>query len=100
MVVDGTNNQLILNWIDNSTNETKFQVERQDDLGNTVFFDVNSNTIPNTISYTDNGVAACRSYKYYVKVFSDCVLSGVRSSTFVTGILPPPALDTTFTSTK
>ena len=96
MVVDGTNNQLILNWFDNSTNETKFQVERQDDLGNTVFFDVNANTT----SYTDNGVAACRSYKYYVKVFSDCVLSGLRSSTFVTGILPPPNLNTTFTSTK
>ena len=96
MVVDGPNNQLILNWSDNSTNETKFQVERQDDLGNTVFFDVN----PNTTSYTDNGVAACRSYKYYVKVFSDCVLSGLRSATYVTGILPPPNLNTTFTSTK
>ncbi len=96
MVVDGPNNQLILNWSDNSTNETKFQVERQDDLGNTVFFDVN----PNTTSYTDNGVAACRSYKYYVKVFSDCVLSGLRSSTFVTGILPPPNLNTTFDATK
>lgn len=96
MVVDGINNQLILNWSDNSTNETKFQVERQDDLGNTVFFDVN----PNTTSYTDNGVAACRSYKYYVKVFSDCVLSGLRSSTFVTGILPPPNLNTTFDATK
>jgi len=100
MLVDGTNNQLILSWSDNSTNETKFQVERQDDLGNTVFFDVNSNTIPSTISYTDNGVAACRSYKYYVKVFSDCVLSGLRSSTFVTGILPPPNLNTTFDATK
>ncbi len=85
-----------ITWVDNSTNETKFQVERQDDLGNTVFFDVN----PNTTSYIDNGVASCRSYKYYVKVFSNCVLSGLRSANFAEDILPPPNLNTTFDATK
>ncbi len=85
-----------IRWTDNSTNETKFQIERQDDLGNSVFFDVN----PNTTSYVDNNVAACRSYKYYVKVYSGCVLSGLRSLTYATGILPPPDLNGTFTVTK
>ena len=96
MTVDVANSQLIVNWTDNSNNETKYQIERQDDLGNSVFFDLN----PNTSSYIDNSVAACRSYKYYVKVFSDCVLSGIRSSLYVTGILPPPNLSNTFSAAK
>lgn len=96
MTVDAANSQLIVNWTDNSNNETKYQIERQDDLGNSVFFDLN----PNTSSYIDNSVAACRSYNYYVKVFSDCVLSGIRSSLYVTGILPPPNLSNTFSAAK
>ncbi len=83
-------------WVDASNNETKYQIERQDDLGNTVYFDVNADAT----SYIDNTVASCRQYKYYVKVFNSCVLSGIRSDSSVKVLLPPPSLNTTFTSTK
>ena len=84
-----------LTWTDNANNETKYQVLRQDNLGNLVTYDVN----PNISSYIDNGIVACRDYSYSVKVFNDCVLSGLVSSSVSSGLIPPPNLNSTFNTT-
>ena len=89
-------NTVDLTWIDNSNNETKYQIVRTDDGGNTVLTDVN----PNQTSYSDASAAACRLYTYKIRVFNDCVLSGITSITSATTTLPPPNLGNTFTSTK
>jgi hypothetical protein len=83
-------------WTDNANNETKFQVIRQDNLGNQVTFDVN----PNVTSFKDNGITACRDYTYKIKVFNECVQSGLISTSVSTGIIPPPNLNSSFTATK
>jgi hypothetical protein len=89
-------NSIIINWTDNSTNETKYQIIRTDDLGNTILTDVDVDAT----TYTDNTPASCRAYIYKVRVFNNCVLSGVTSTTQATATLPPPNLGNTFTSTK
>lgn len=85
-----------LTWQDNANNETKYQVVRTDDEGNTVLTDIN----PNQTSYSDASAAACRLYTYKIRVFNDCVLSGIVSTAQATVTLPPPNLGNTFTSTK
>jgi hypothetical protein len=85
-----------LTWTDNATNETKYQIVRTDDQGNTVLTDINLNAT----SYSDNAAAACRLFTYKVRVFNDCVLSGITSVASATATLPPPNLGNTFTSTK
>ncbi|MBC7694832.1 MAG: T9SS type A sorting domain-containing protein [Burkholderiales bacterium] len=95
-IADIPNNEIDVTWTDNATNETKYQIERRDDQGNSVIFDLNINAT----SYTDNNVSACKAYKYYVKVFSGCVLSGISTAATPTVSLPTPNLNTTFTSTK
>ena len=85
-----------LTWADNATNETKYQIVRTDDQGNTVLTDINLNST----SYSDNAAAACRLFTYKVRAFNDCVLSGITSVTSATATLPPPNLGNTFTTTK
>ncbi|OFY83659.1 MAG: hypothetical protein A3F72_15390 [Bacteroidetes bacterium RIFCSPLOWO2_12_FULL_35_15] len=82
-------------WTDNANNETKYQVLRQDNLGNLVTYDVN----PNVSSFKDKGIVACRDYSYSVKVFNDCVQSGLISSSVSSGLIPPPNLSSTFNTT-
>lgn len=83
-------------WNDNANNETKYEIVRTDDLGNTILTQINANST----TYTDNSAAACRAYTYKVRVYNDCVLSGIISSTSASATLPPPNLGSTFTSTK
>jgi hypothetical protein len=96
LTTDIPNNRFILTWADNAINETRYQVERRDDDGNSVYFDLNANST----SFTDDAVAACKGYKYYVKVFSGCVPSGLSSAATPTASLPVPNLNNTFTSVK
>ncbi len=89
-------NTVDLTWADNANNETKYQIVRTDDEGNTVLTDVNANQ---TV-YNDASAAACRLYTYKIRVFNDCVLSGIVSTSQATVTLPPPNLSNTFNSTK
>lgn len=79
-------------WDDNANNESGYQLVRQDDLGNTVYFDLN----PNDTSFTDDGVSNCRVYNYKVKVFNGCVNGGLISTVGDTALIPPPGISTTF----
>lgn len=91
--ISGTS--VIVSWADNANNETSYKIVRQDDLGNTVYFDANANTT----SFTDDGVATCRTYTYKVKVFSDCVSGGLVSASSNAVTLPPPNISSTFDAT-
>lgn len=88
-------NTVDLTWADNANNETKYQIVRTDDEGNTVLTDVN----PNQTSYNDASAAACRLYTYKIRAFNDCVLSGIVSTSQATVTLPPPNLSNTFDAT-
>ncbi|MES2397381.1 MAG: LamG-like jellyroll fold domain-containing protein, partial [Bacteroidota bacterium] len=95
VTLNGSSDTATVTWTDNANNETKYQVLRQDNLGNLVTYDVN----PNVSSFVDKGIVACRDYSYSVKVFNDCVQSGLISSSVSTGVIPPPNLNSTFNTT-
>jgi hypothetical protein len=87
-------NTVTVEWNDNANNETKYEIVRTDDQGNTIYVQAN----PNDTLYVDQGVAACRQYTYKVRVFNDCVLSGITSTGSASATLPPPNLNSTFAS--
>lgn len=84
-----------LTWMDNANNETKYEIVRTDDAGNTLLTQVNANST----SYTDNAAASCRLYTYKVRVYNECVLNGITSTSEATVTLPPPNLGNTFDAT-
>ena len=88
-------NSVDLTWTDNANNETKYQIVRTDDQGNTVLTDVNANQT----TYNDASAANCRLYTYKVRVFNSCVLSGIVSTSQATVTLPPPNIGATFDAT-
>lgn len=89
-------NTIDVAWTDNAFNETKYELVRTDDVGNTVLTQLNANQT----SYSDNSAASCRLYTYKIRVYNNCVLSGITSTTQAQATLPPPNLGNTFTSTK
>ena len=91
-----TGDTVLLSWLDNANNETKYQIVRQDNEGNTVYFDADVNTT----TFEDNTLIACRSYTYKVKVFNSCVQNGILSVGAQTDTIPPPNLNTTFSGNK
>ncbi len=87
-----------VSWADNTgaSNETKVEVVRTDNLGNTVLTDLNAGTT----SYSDLAVTTCTNYTYQIRVFNSCVVGGVLSSASATTTLPPPNLLNTFDQTS
>jgi chitodextrinase len=63
-------NQVVLTWVDNSTNENGFSVERKLALVST--FSIIGNTGANSTSYTDLTVSPSTSYNYRVRAFNGC----------------------------
>jgi hypothetical protein len=100
-VLNATSDTIRVSWLDAANNETKYQVQRQDDAGNLVTYDVNPQSgSGTTMVYKDAGITSCRSYTYSIKVFNDCVQSGLISTSAHINNISPPNLNTTFTSTK
>jgi len=66
--VDAVAGQLSLTWLDNSTNELGFSVERS--TGTTGIFGEVSTTGPNVTAYTDLIVADATTYCYRVRAFN------------------------------
>jgi hypothetical protein len=62
-----SDNQIILTWTDNSTNETGFVVERSDDFGEWAQIATTSAEI---ISYVDTGTSANHAYQYRLRAFN------------------------------
>lgn len=94
-IANTVSNSIDISWLDNANNETKYELVRTDDAGNTVITELNSNTT----TYSDNAVTACRMYTYKLKVFNDCVLNGIISLSSAQISLPPPNLTNTFDAT-
>ena len=67
------NNAFIINWTDNSNNETGFIIERsiQGQAGVTNF-----NVGPNVTTYTDNAVLTCINYLYTIRARNNCDPTG------------------------
>jgi hypothetical protein len=93
---NASNTAINVTWNDNANNETKYEIVRTDDIGNTILTQLN----PNQTSYSDAAAASCRVYNYKVRVYNDCVLSGITSTSQDTATLPPPNLNNTFDATK
>ncbi len=92
---NASNTAINVTWNDNATNETKYEIVRTDDIGNTILTQVNANQT----SYIDAAAASCRVYNYKIRVYNDCVLSGITSTSQDTATLPPPNLNNTFDAT-
>lgn len=96
---------IYVRWKDNASNETKYQIIRQDNLSNTVTYEINKQDgSGGMMVYKDAAITTCRSYTYFVRVFSDCVLSGATSAGAQTAgpagnLVPPPNLGSTFDAT-
>jgi hypothetical protein len=62
--------QINLTWMDSTTNETGFRVERCSGAGCTTFAQVGTDLAANTTSYSDIGLTAATSYSYRVRAFN------------------------------
>ena len=78
-------NQVALNWVDNSINETYFIVERKLEGGT---YEIVSGTVPaNTTTYSDNSIEESNKYYYRVKASNINGDSGYSNEVSVT--VPP-----------
>jgi hypothetical protein len=96
VTTNGTNNGFIINWTDNSNNETGFIVERsiQGQAGVSNF-----NVGPNVTTYSDNSVLACVNYTYTIRARNNCDPAGNPSNaSSVVRIFPD--LSTSFNTTN
>jgi hypothetical protein len=99
--VNTSSDTITVRWTDVANNETKYQLQRTDDLGSVVTYDINpTEGSGTTMTFKDSGITSCRSYTYSVKVFNECIQSGLVSSSVNTGTIPPPNLTNAFSPTK
>ena len=84
---------IVLNWSDNSTNETGFELKRNgpNDFSITKTITLNSNTT----SYTDSDIQPNSTYQYWVRAFTNNVYSEYTAVLQVTSLnssaLAPPS---------
>lgn len=66
-----TSGSVVLNWTDNSSNESGFALERANGLSQTTgFTSVNTSIAANATTYTDSSVAPNTDYTYRIKAFN------------------------------
>ena len=81
-------NQINLAWIDNSTNEDGFNLERSTNGGNYTTFGMVAAGVTN---YSDIGLATGTTYFYRVQAFRSCWGNSAYSAPASTATLLPPA---------
>ena len=88
---------VVLNWQDNSSNETAFYIERCEGSGCTNFAGLGA-AWANVPTYNDYSVAAGRSYRYRVRAYN---AGGYSPYSNIASIVtpPPPAAPTNLTAT-
>ena len=86
------NNQVVLTWTDNSTNETGFKIERMIGTGN---WSVNGSVATNIVTYTDAGITAGTTYTYRVYSFNSVGSSLNYSNEITITTLALPVVTTT-----
>ncbi|WP_347273385.1 S8 family serine peptidase [Candidatus Kuenenia sp.] len=83
-------NQIDLNWIDNSSDETGFRIERS--LDQTIWSEIASAGTDVT-SYNDSGLSANTTYYYQVRAYNDTGNSGYSNiASATTSDLPPSVI--------
>jgi hypothetical protein len=88
--MDGT--YVVLNWQDNSTNESQFYIERCQGAGCSNFAGTGSSSA-NVATWTDYNAAGGQSYSYRVRAWnSDGYSAYSNTATIVTPGEPPPAV--------
>lgn len=94
MVTAYTANSIRLHWFDKSYNETGFIIERSTDGIN---FSETATVAPNTVTYTDNGLATGQ--KYYYRVRAAHTTEGVSASSNIVSQITGAALNGIWTTT-
>ena len=79
-----TNTQIKLDWVDNSTNETGFKIERRTDGGT---FAPIATVTANVTTYTDSGLLPNTNYTYRVYSFNTSGFSTTYSNVFTLNTL-------------
>ena len=79
---------LKLSWVDNSTDEAGFNVERR--LGNDTTYSVIATTAPNVTSFSDSNLADGTTYCYHVNAFNSAGASPYSPE--VCGTTPAPVI--------
>jgi lysophospholipase L1-like esterase len=80
--------QIHLNWVDNSTNETGFEIERAD---TSAVFTLISTTTTNAISFLDTGLTENTQYLYRIRSLNGAGASAYTSNASVITLPMPPA---------
>ena len=88
---------LILNWTDNSANETGFAIERapKPDSGSaplSTFAEI-ARVGANVVTFTDTGLPTGTAFSYRIRAFNAAGLSGYSNISTATTATPPPPLD-------
>ena len=87
--------EILLNWADNSTNETGFRIERSNDGTN---FAALTTVGANVNGYSDTGIAPATTYYYRVAAFNNNGDSGFSNVASATTVSVPPAAPTNLTA--
>jgi hypothetical protein len=89
-----SSSQINLQWVDNSTDETSFSIERCSGANCSNFAQIGSKPA-GTITFSDTGLAASTSYSYRVQALNGSLASAYSNTATTTtqGTQPPP--DTT-----
>lgn len=87
-----------LTWVDNATNEDKFQVERSI-TGNTIDFAIIASPGANVVTYTDAGLVENVTYYYRVNACNSGGCSAYTPTVSVKTLVTIPATPTGLTGT-
>jgi hypothetical protein len=83
-----SSSRITLSWVDNTSNETGFKVERATDSGFTANLTLVTTTAANATNYTDTGLSANTTYYYRVRATNPAGDSGNSASASATTLLP------------
>jgi hypothetical protein len=89
-----SSSQVNLSWVDNSTDETAFIIERSADGVN---FSQCATTGANSTSYSDNGLSAGTAYYYRVRASNSTTQSPPSASAAATTLQAPPPVPVVIT---
>ncbi len=88
--------QINLGWVDGSSNETGFQIERSTTAGSN--FALLTTTAPNVINYSDTDLLPGTTYYYRIRANGEQGNSGFSSEVNATTLIPAPAAPTGLTA--
>jgi len=92
-----SNTSIQLNWLDNSSNEIGFEVERS--LDGVVFASITTSVAANATQFVDTGLSGATTYTYRVRALNSGGPSGYTNTASAITFPNPPAAPTALTVT-